>query len=329
MDNPAAAESSTQESLVDSFSSLFSDESPEESGAQQASQQTEESPEAAAERLLAEEAAAANQNNAEDGENKQDQAEPDTFTIEVDGKSVQMTKAEIAEHYKNGLRQKDYTQKTMEVSEQRKAADAEIAKTRAERDNYAQQLNNFAITSESILAEQAKALTEDLLRSDPVEYMALERTFRERQANLAKAQSELQRINGERQQEQQQSVQEFIKSQQEKLFEALPELKDDAKRKQVMGELETFMESNGFTKNDGLMVLDARILTMARKAQQYDALLARAKNTQAVVSKAPQRVERPGTTPVHASDGRSSVAQKFMKSGSRADAAAYFGELFG
>lgn len=327
MDNQAT-ESSSTESLVDSFSSFFSDESQEESGAPAASQQTEESPEAAAERLLADDAADANQNSAEEGENKQAQAEPDTFTIEVDGKSVQMTKAEIAEHYKNGLRQKDYTQKTMETAEARKSAEAERAQARAERDNYAQQLNNFAITSETILAEQAKALTEDLLRSDPVEYMALERTFRERQANLTRAQQELQRISGERQQEQEQSTRAHQAEQLQKLHEKLPEWKDAAKAKEEASKIKDYLKTQEFNDSDIGALGDHRLVLMARKAMQYDALLERAKATKTVVAKAPPKVERPGTTQVKATDGRTSAMRELSKTGSRAAAAKAFEALF-
>jgi hypothetical protein len=328
LDNQAT-ESST-ESLVDSFSSFFSDENSEESGAQPAQQAAnEESPEAAAERLLADEAASANQNNAEEGEQEQSNAEPDTFTIDVDGKSVQMTKAEIAEHYKNGLRQKDYTQKTMEAAEERKAATAERQKAQAERDNYAQQLNNFAITSETILAEQAKALTEELLRSDPVEYMALERTFRERQANLAKAQAELQRIDGERQQEHESAAREYQAKQLEQLHAKLPEWKDPAKAKEESSKIKDYLKTQEFSDQDIGALGDHRLVLMARKAMQYDALLERAKATKTVVAKAPAKVERPGTTQIKATDGRTSAMRNLAKTGSREAGAKAFEAFLG
>src|SRR5437763_12919210 len=64
-------------------------------------------------------------------------AEPAKFTVKVDGKDVELTEAEIADAYKNGLRQADYTRKTMEAADQRKAAEAEASKAREERTKYA------------------------------------------------------------------------------------------------------------------------------------------------------------------------------------------------
>lgn len=320
MDNQAT-ESSTP-SLVDSFSSFLDEPSQEESGAAVEAQQATETPEAAAERLLQEDA---NQNQAEDGEQANDtEAEDGTVELEVDGKPVKLTKAELAEHYKNGLRQKDYTQKTMEAAEHRKAADIEVQKARAERENYAQQLTNFALTSESILAEQAKSLTEELLRSDPVEYMALERTFRQRQADLSKAQQELQRINGERQQEQAASVESFLKTQQEILADKLPEWKDPVKQKAHMAQLEAHLKEQGFTKDDGLAILDARFLMMASEAMKYRDLMARAKEAAGKVQKAPPKVERPGTPQVSPTDGRTKLMKELSATGKKDVAAKLF-----
>lgn len=310
---------------ADAFSSFFSDENSEESGA--TAKAENESPESAAERLLVEDA---NQNSAEDGEQEQSKAEPDTFTIDVDGKSVQMTKAEIAEHYKNGLRQKDYTQKTMETAEARKSAEAERAQAKAERDNYAQQLNNFAITSESILAEQAKALTEDLLRSDPVEYMALERTFRERQANLAKAQQELQRINGERQHEQTEAQANYQREQLEKLQAKFPEWKDPAKAKVQAEAIKDYLSTSpdlSFTSEEIGMLGDHRFIVMANKAKQFDALMARAKETAGKIAKVPPKVERPGVTQIAATDGRTKLMRELKATG-KGDVAAKLFESF-
>ena len=36
--------------------------------------------------------------------------EDEKITVEVDGKTIELTKAQIAENHKNGLRQADYTQ---------------------------------------------------------------------------------------------------------------------------------------------------------------------------------------------------------------------------
>jgi hypothetical protein len=320
---------SSQSSLVESFSSFFSGESQEENAAHAQHQETE-SPEAAAERIAAEEAASANQKQTAEGETTEGQVHPnaDTFTIEVDGKPVQLTKAELAEHYKSSLRQRDSAREVMEAAETRKTAEAEIQRTRAERDNYAQQLHNFAITSESILAEQAKVLTDELLRTDPVEYLAQQRTFQERQANLQRAHAELQRVNGERQKEYAEAQQIYKREQLEKLHAKLPEWKDVAKAKTEANQIRDYLQGQDFDAQDIESLSDHRHVLLARKAMLYDSLMARAKEAAGKVSKAPAKVERPGT-PMQAPDGRTAVMKQFANTGSRDDAARAFAEIFG
>lgn len=308
---------------TDAFSSLLGG-----NAGQGDSDAAEESEESAAERLAAEEAAAANQSNADDAGQDQTQSDKgtvdDTVTFEVDGKPVTLTKAELAEQHKNGMRQDDYTRKTMEAAEVRKAADAEIQKTRAERDGYAKQLDAFALTQQAIIAEAEKVLTQDLLNSDPVEYLTQERILRERQANLTKAQAELQRINGEQQQEREQSHRQFLQSQHQALLDKLPDWKDPAKMKAGLEGLETFMGDRGFSAQDGLMVLDARVMLLANDAMKYRDLMKRAAEASQKVAKAPPKVDRPGVAPANPSDGRTTAMKRLEKTGSVRDAADLF-----
>lgn len=288
-------------------------------------EQAEETEDAAAERLAAEEAAGATQQAGEESEQGEDAYdENETVTVKIDGKTVELTKAQIAEAKKGELRQQDYTRKTMAAAETVKAAEAEQAKARQERDTYAQQLNNFAIATNSQIMEQQKLLTQELLDTDPIEYLRQERTLQQRQAESAKAQTELQRLQGEYQKEQQQEAQEFMRNQQAKLIEAFPDWKDPEKAKKHVGELETFMGKQGFSAEDGRTVLDARVMILADKAMRYDALLARAKESAGKVKAAPVSVERPGVVSPKATDGRTTAMKQLEKSGSVRDAGAVF-----
>jgi len=288
----------------------------------------EETEESAAERLAAEEAVGATQKTDDEPVEGAATTDGEKITIEVDGKTIELSKEDLPELYKNGLRQQDYTQKTMAAAEQRKAADAEIAKAREEREAYATKLNHFAITTGSLLEEQAKVLTQELLESDPVEYLRQDRIFKTRQAELGKAQVELQRLNGEYQQEQQQQYQQFMAAQQAALTEAgILDAKDAEKGKKFFASVESFMEKSGFKAEDGRMLLDARMLLMADKAMKYEALMAKVKEGQGKVKAAPVKVERPGVTQVAPTDGRTTAIKRLEKSGSVRDAAAIFANM--
>lgn len=297
---------------AEAFSSL--DRSGDDEETKQPDAVADETPEAAAERLAAEEA------EGEQSEANDETAEPAKFTIKVDGKDVELTEAEVAEHYKNGLRQADYTRKTMEAAEAKKSADAEASKAKAERDRYAQELNNYAIKTHGDIQEQQGLLTEELLNSDPVEYLRQERIFRERQANLAKAQQELQQIGQQQQQEQAEARQSYFQEQQEQLLAKLPEWKDSTKAQAEAGAIKKYLTEQGFTPAE-CDFTDHRLILLARDAMKHADLLARAKSAVKKVQPLPTKVERSGTADSGKPDGRTAAMKQLGKTGS-IDAAA-------
>jgi hypothetical protein len=313
------------DSLVDAFAAHFEGVPVEDDKAAPAVAETDDD---AAARALADEQA---EEAPADAEVTQDdaQAEPDKVTLEVDGKPVEMTKAELAEHVKNGMRQQDYTKKTMEVAEQRKAAEAEAAKAREQREEFAGKLERFSVVANAELTQLQAQLTPELLHSDPVEYLDKRRILETRQAELSQAQRELEQINGQRQQEREQSVQQFIQHQEEILSDKLPDWKDSTKKAALKAKLEPFLREQGFSEKDGLAVLDARLLLMATDAMKYRELVSRAKATPSAVAKVPPKVARTGTPSVAPTDGRTRAMRELTETGSRDAAAKVFAEMFG
>lgn len=284
--------------------------------------QADESPEAAAERIAAEEAKGAdNEANAEAS------AEPQKFTIKVDGKDVQLTADEVAEHYKNGLRQADYTKKTTEAAEQRKAAEAQANEARAKRDEYATKLDGFKSQAEYELRTLSAQLTNELLDTDPVEYLRIQRTAQERQAQIQQAQQELGQINEQRSAEKLEADRLHIQNQREQLLAKVPEWQDEAKAKAEVALLKDYLAGQGY-ESMGEEFTDHRAVILARKAMQYDALMSRAKEAAKKVAAAPAKVERPGNAEAAKPlDGRTSAMKKLAATGSVSDAASIFAQM--
>jgi len=284
--------------------------------------QAEETQEAAAERLAAEEAAGnesqdASEEDAEQG--GEPAAEPDIVTIEVDGKPVQMTKEELAEAVKGSMRQKDYTQKTMDTADEKRAAQAVKEAATKERNELAQKLQTYTIQTEGNLGQIEAQLTEELWNSDPVEYLALERTLRKGQADIAKAKQDMQELYQQHQAEQQEASKNFIKQQQETLIAKLPEWKDPEKMKVGMAQLDTFLTERGYKAEDGMTILDARLLLIANDAMKYRDLMARAGAASKKVVAAPPKVERSGTPTQRngTAETRAAALNKLSKGGGK------------
>jgi hypothetical protein len=266
-------------------------------------------------------------------------------TVQVDGKAVELTPEEIAEAYKSGLRQADYTRKTTEAAEVRKTADAELARANAEiaaarqdRMAYAQNLQLLGQQLHSVLQQTAQVDLDRLAVENPAEYVKQKHLLDQRQASLQRVQFEQHRINQQNQAEQQrmqqmqqaqqaQAAADHIKQQRDALLAKLPEWKDQAKASAEKASLSKYLEKEGYKADELTNVNDHRTVLLARKAMLYDKLMDRAKASTAKVEKLPMKVERPGTATAP-SDGRTAAMQRLEKSGRVEDAAAIFSQMF-
>ena len=263
----------------------------------------------------------------ESSEVVEDAPAEDAVTIEVDGKAVTLTKAELADYYKNGLRQSDYTKKTMEVAETRKAAEAEIAKAQAERQEYAVNLQKMAVQLEGALQEQQKIDWNSLLESDPVEYLKQQHLYQQRQAAYQQNIQQQQLIQQQFQAESAKQLQSLIQSQQQELLAKLPDWKDPAKAQAEKAALSKYLIEQGFDEQAVGNITDHKAVILGRKAMLYDAMMAKANAAAKKVSAAPQRVVRSGVGESPRIDGRSAAMQRLGKSGRVEDAAAVFAQF--
>lgn len=254
--------------------------------------------------------------------------EPKTFTIKVDGKDVEVSEAELAEAYKSGLRQADYTKKTMEVAEQRKAAEAEIAKAHQERETYARNLTEQSVLLHAALTEQNQINWQQLLESDPIEYLKQRDLYDQRQRALTNAQEQYRQLEQLEQAERAKSLSKFVQTQQEELLAKLPDWKDENKAQAEKIAMRTWLNEQGYGEDEINTLTDHRSVLVARKAMLYDQMMQKAKAAAKKVEKLPAKVERPGVTETkQGMDKRSAAFQRLSKSGSVDDAAALFSSI--
>lgn len=261
-------------------------------------------------------------------ENAQEEGDDAPITVEVDGKQVTLTKEQVAEAYKNGLRQADYTQKTMAVAEQRKAAEAETQKALQERQTYAENLQKMAAQLEGAIQQQEKIDWNALLESDPVEFLKQKHLYDQRQAALQKNQQEQAVLAEKFQAERAKAQADHIQKQQQELLAKLPEWKDEAKAKSERDAIKAYLAEQGFAADDIAQISDHRAVILSRKAMLYDQMIAKAKVAAKKVQNLPTKVVQPGSsTDVNPLDGRTRLMQRLGKSGSIDDAAALFASI--
>lgn len=307
MDNPS--EGSTGPLDVNQASSLFAEALDPE---KQAAAEPEAAPPEAAAPEAPQEAQA------------QAQEEEPTVTVKIDGKDVDIPLSELKNGYQ---RQADYTRKTMEAADTRKAAEAERAQAHQERQAYAQNLQRMQAQLEGTLQQQQQINWEELLQSDPVEYLKQQHQAQARQAQLNQVYAEQQRMSALQQAEAQQAQMRHLQSQQQDLLAKLPEWRDDAKSRAEKVAIRDYLAEQGYEADAINNIADARAVILARKAMLYDQMVGKASAAAKKVSTLPSKVERPGTGENPGLDRRSSAYQKLSKSGRAEDAAALFATI--
>lgn len=300
-------------------------EQPKEKAVKAESTEKEESqePEAEAQEAEAEESEDSEQEQEAEAD-PEEGVEPETVTIKIDGKEVEVTLDELKNGYQ---RQSDYTRKTMEAAEQRKAADAELNAAIQERRTYADNLQRMQIQLESALQEQNTIDWQRLIDTDPQEYLKQQHLYQQRQAQLQRNAIEQQQVSAKIQAEEQTRYQAHLQAQQEELLAKLPEWKNDEKSKAEKVALREYLLEQGFDQKSVDNVSDAKAVIMARKAMLYDKMMSKAQAVAKKVSNLPQKVEKPGVAETRNLDKRSNAFQRLSKSGSIDDAAAMFASI--
>lgn len=250
--------------------------------------------------------------------------QPETITIKIDGKDVEVTLDELKKGYQ---RQADYTRKTMEVSETRKQAEAEAAQLRQEREQYAQKLNEQQVVLQAVLQDQQQIDWQKLLDTDPMEYLKQRDLLERRQLAYQQNQQEQARLWQIHQAEQAQNVQRFLAQQHEELIAKLPEWKDEGKAKAEKSAMREYLQSTGYTDDEINQLSDHRSVLVARKAMLYDQMMSKAQAAAKKVENLPKKVQRPGSGQNVSIDKRGQAFQRLQKSGKVEDAAAVFASL--
>lgn len=171
---------------------------------------------------------------------------------------------------KAALRQADYTRKTQELAEIRKALSERTQKL----DTYVTQGEALVTTLVSEFQAEFNGIDwGKLAAEDPAQYVQKRHSFDERQRKLALAVGQLNAAKSQQAQLDQESTQQRLLDEQRKLIERLPEWKDTKKATAESAELREYLTTSGYEPNEVNGVTDHRAVILARKAMLYDKLM--------------------------------------------------------
>lgn len=242
-------------------------------------------------------------------------------TIEVDGEE------KTIEELRSGfLRQKDYTRKTQELAESRKAVEAKDQEIERERAEYAQLLPAMAERIQQ--AAEQEPDWDTLYDTDPVMAAKAERQWRKEQearaAQLQAVQAEQQRMQQIAAQKQEQMQQSYLEQQRHILPDIIPEWRDKKVAATEATQIRDFLLGEGFSEQDVSGMSNATLVKLARKAMLYDRGETRANEVKAKPKKPRTKTLKSGSRA--SQPKRTSAAQEAQnrarKTGRVTDAAA-------
>ena len=260
--------------------------------------------------------------DSEDDDNEvEEEEQPQTFRVKAAGEEKEVTLEELMQGYQLGA---DYTKKTQELAELRKANESEykaIQESKRVRDTYAQRLQAI----EQFLTQGDSQ--EDLAvmkENDPIGYAVKVAEMTEKKEQLNAVRAEQQRLAQQQQAEQSQAMQNFVAQEAQKLAQVLPEFSDKTKGEQVRNEIRNYGKSIGFTDQELAQVYDSRYVLTLHKAMQYDKLQKSKPSVKKKFAEAPKMAK--GGTKIKEGnvDIRKKQMAKLRSSGRKEDAAILF-----
>ena len=248
--------------------------------------------------------------------------EPQRFKVKAAGEEKEVTLEELMQGYQLGA---DYTKKTQELAENRKAVEAEakaILEAKQVRDTYAQRLQSI----EQFLTQGQDSPEDlaDMKENDPIGYAVKVAELTEKKEQLAQIRAEQQRIAQQQQAEQQQSVAQLVQQEAQKLSQVLPEFSDPTKGEQIRNEIRNYGKSVGFNDQELSQVYDSRHVLMLHKAMMYDKLQKSKPAVNKKVAQAPKMVKSGTKVKEGNRDIRKQQLNKLKQTGKVRDAAALF-----
>ena len=248
--------------------------------------------------------------------------EPSTepfYTVKIDGKDERVTLKEALAGYQRHV---DYTRKTEEVANARKAVEAETAGARAARDQYAQVLDvilqRLGPADQEPTAEQWNALR----TADPAGYATQWTDYQRREQQRGAVREEQGRIAEQKRGEAVMQARTFIDGERQKLVKHLPVFADPEKGPAEMKVLRDYAKTVDFSDAEIDQAYDHRMIRILDKARKWD-------NHQAALTKAKGKIE--GATQIPApgarqpanvpkAQARKAAQEKFNRTGDIEDA---------
>ena len=259
----------------------------------------------------------------EEPEEDDESEEPELYTIEhKDGTDEQVSLQQLLDGH---LRQKDYTQKTMEVADERRTIETERAEIASERQQL-MELYERAKQYEKV-DEEPEPDWAKLWNEDPLEASRQQFLWQQKEKVRDTQRAEREALQKAEQARQRKEFQNYYSEQKELLNQKIPEWSDTEVATKEMKELAQFGQTLGFSEQEMSNVTDHRAVVLLRNAWKYQQLQGKTKK----VKEDKQKIIAPGNAPAKKQPRKSTriakATRKLKQDGSMESATDFFKEI--
>jgi len=249
----------------------------------------------------------------------------DTYSITVNGESVEVTLDELQAGYS---RQSDYTKKTQEIADERKGLEQyqtqfneQYQLLTQERQQYQQALSQLGNHLSEGINRFSTVDWAKLKEEDPIAYVTKRDEFREEKERIQQVSNQQNQISQQQATEVEQARRHSVIQESTRLKELIPEWSDPVKQPELAGKIKSYGSSQGYSDQELNNLIDSRSVNVLMKAMKYDALQQADLKTKKIKNK--PKMVKPGTkrTKVDAATRRKAKSMKqLQQSGSAVDA---------
>ena len=228
--------------------------------------------------------------------------------VKVDGKEEEVTLEEALKGYS---RTQHLTKKSQELSQERKKIEDElnrVQQTEAQMSQYYKLALDLAQSSNPVLAEAQKIDWAKLEKEDPNKWMLMQQKVANERQKIQALHEEQARIAAKQFEQLRNQNFEILVNQ------LVPEWQDTEKFEKEKSELAQYLLKTGFNEQEVNLVVDARQVSLARKAMLYDRMIKAQKTVQAKKTppQAP-KTARPGSGQKTGPDPRATQLREAIK----------------
>lgn len=210
--------------------------------------------------------------SATDDDEPESGAEPEptveTFKVKINGQEKEVTRDELIAHY-----------------QKEQAASQKLEEAETQREQYIRHQQRMAQAIEQInqqaqqWAQEGQPNWQELLETNPHEYLKQQEIYRKRGETLREAQAAQAYLQQQQAETRQAELNRHLSEESKKLADYIPEWKDKAVRERDEQELISYLTGIGYSQQDLVNLSNSRAsnIALARKAMIYDRAMSKAK----------------------------------------------------